>query len=78
MNYADHCLEQNIPPPKEPVVFSKFSSAIIGPYDDLKYPEVTEVRMNFCVPRYSSILFDFETADIFNDIIFPLNLPAAT
>lgn len=42
MNYADHCHEQNIPPPKEPVVFSKFSSAIVGPYDNLRYPEVTE------------------------------------
>ena len=45
MNYADHCHEQNIPPPKEPVVFSKFSSAIVGPYDDLRYPDVTEVTM---------------------------------
>merc|ERR1719412_526539 len=42
MNYADHCLEQNVPPPKEPVVFSKFSSSIVGPNDDIEYPEVTE------------------------------------
>jgi len=42
MNYADHCHEQNVPPPKEPVVFSKFSSAIVGPYDSLRYPDVTE------------------------------------
>ena len=45
MNYTDHCLEQNIPPPNEPVVFSKFSSSIIGPYDNLRYPEVTEVKL---------------------------------
>jgi len=42
MNYVDHCAEQGVPPPKEPMVFSKFSSSIIGPYDDLRYPEVTE------------------------------------
>lgn len=42
MNYADHCLEQNMAPPKEPVVFSKFSSSIVGPYDDINYPEVTK------------------------------------
>ena len=26
MNYVDHCTEQNIPVPKEPVVFNKFPS----------------------------------------------------
>ena len=47
MNYADHCHEQNMPPPKEPVVFSKFSSAIVGPYDNLRYPDVTEVYQSY-------------------------------
>ena len=47
MNYADHCHEQNMPPPKEPVVFSKFSSAIVGPYDNLRYPDVTEVYLYY-------------------------------
>ena len=55
MNYIDHCLEQNIPTPKEPVVFSKFSSSIIGPYDKLVYPEVTEV--NLCSITYSAVLY---------------------
>lgn len=31
MNYVDHCTEQNVPIPKEPVVFSKFASSISGP-----------------------------------------------
>ena len=30
LNYKDHCLEQNLPIPEEPVIFSKFPSAIIG------------------------------------------------
>ncbi|RUS72768.1 hypothetical protein EGW08_019468 [Elysia chlorotica] len=42
MNYRDHCEEQNLPVPKEPVVFSKFNSAIIGPSDSIKYPSETE------------------------------------
>ena len=70
MNYADHCLEQNIPPPKEPVVFSKFSSAIIGPYDDLKYPEVTEVRITLMctldIPRF------FFAHDLFDCVVYPI------
>lgn len=42
MNYQDHCAEQNVKVPVEPVVFSKFSSCIIGPHDDIPYPEETE------------------------------------
>ncbi|KAM9858506.1 fumarylacetoacetate hydrolase domain-containing protein 2A isoform 2-T5 [Aulostomus maculatus] len=39
MNYRDHCLEQNAPIPKEPIIFSKFPSAITGPYDDIIFPQ---------------------------------------
>ncbi|KAH9500853.1 Fumarylacetoacetate hydrolase domain-containing protein 2 [Bulinus truncatus] len=42
MNYIDHCAEQNIPVPEEPVVFSKFNSSIIGPFDDIHHPEETK------------------------------------
>ena len=42
MNYADHCAEQNMPVPTEPVVFNKFPSCIVGPGADIKLPaEVT-------------------------------------
>jgi len=30
MNYADHCYEQNFPIPKEPIIFNKLASSIIG------------------------------------------------
>lgn len=33
MNYVDHCVEQNLPVPEVPLVFSKFGSSIVG-YDD--------------------------------------------
>ncbi|XP_059489529.1 fumarylacetoacetate hydrolase domain-containing protein 2 isoform X2 [Neocloeon triangulifer] len=39
LNYRDHCEEQNKPVPTEPVFFSKFSSVIVGPNDDVKYPK---------------------------------------
>ena len=41
MNYRDHCEEQGAPIPTEPVVFNKFPSSIVGPFDPIPYPEVT-------------------------------------
>jgi 2,4-diketo-3-deoxy-L-fuconate hydrolase len=38
LNYADHAAESNMPIPKEPVVFSKWTSAISGPDDDVEIP----------------------------------------
>eukprot|EP00526_Cylindrotheca_closterium_P017209 CAMPEP_0113618716 /NCGR_PEP_ID=MMETSP0017_2-20120614/9485_1 /TAXON_ID=2856 /ORGANISM="Cylindrotheca closterium" /LENGTH=315 /DNA_ID=CAMNT_0000528243 /DNA_START=40 /DNA_END=987 /DNA_ORIENTATION=- /assembly_acc=CAM_ASM_000147 len=35
MNYVDHCQEQNVPIPKEPMVFSKFGSCITGTGDPI-------------------------------------------
>ncbi|MBL0691114.1 MAG: fumarylacetoacetate hydrolase family protein [SAR324 cluster bacterium] len=39
LNYLDHILETGAKQPKEPVVFSKFSSAICGPYDEIHIPK---------------------------------------
>lgn len=39
LNYGDHCLEQDVKVPKEPIIFSKFPSAIIGPFDNIVHPE---------------------------------------
>ncbi|XP_026722756.1 fumarylacetoacetate hydrolase domain-containing protein 2-like, partial [Athene cunicularia] len=39
LNYHDHCLEQDLRSPKEPIIFSKFPSAIVGPFDDIVHPE---------------------------------------
>ncbi|XP_050972757.1 fumarylacetoacetate hydrolase domain-containing protein 2A isoform X1 [Labeo rohita] len=56
MNYKDHCLEQNAPIPKEPIIFSKFPSTITGPYDDIILPEESqevdwEVELAFVIGR---------------------------
>ncbi|CAM9758268.1 unnamed protein product [Bubo scandiacus] len=39
LNYRDHCLEQDLRSPQEPIIFSKFPSAIVGPFDDIIHPE---------------------------------------
>jgi 2,4-didehydro-3-deoxy-L-rhamnonate hydrolase len=38
LNYADHAAESNMPIPAEPVVFAKWTSAIVGPDDDVEIP----------------------------------------
>lgn len=38
LNYADHAAESGMPVPVEPVVFSKWTSAIVGPNDDVEIP----------------------------------------
>ncbi len=43
VNYLDHCREQGIEPPREPLVFSKFPSSIIGPRDAITWdPTLTQ------------------------------------
>lgn len=42
LNYMDHCREQNVKPPKSPIIFTKFTTAIIGPGDTIRWdPELT-------------------------------------
>ena len=38
LNYADHAAESGLPVPPEPILFSKATSAICGPYDDVVLP----------------------------------------
>ena len=38
LNYADHAAETGADIPKEPVVFNKWTSAVIGPDDDVEIP----------------------------------------
>jgi 2-keto-4-pentenoate hydratase/2-oxohepta-3-ene-1,7-dioic acid hydratase in catechol pathway len=37
-NYMDHCREQNVEPPKKPLIFSKWSSCVIGPDEKVILP----------------------------------------
>jgi 2-keto-4-pentenoate hydratase/2-oxohepta-3-ene-1,7-dioic acid hydratase in catechol pathway len=47
LNYIDHCKEANLPVPSEPVLFSKFSSSICGPYDDLTWPTAVTREVDY-------------------------------
>jgi ureidoglycolate lyase len=38
LNYADHAAESGMPIPKEPIIFMKATSAIVGPNDDVIIP----------------------------------------
>ena len=42
MNYKDHCEEQGVPIPTEPLVFNKFPSCVAGPTADLPLPAITD------------------------------------
>ena len=39
LNYADHAAESGMPIPKEPIIFMKATSAIIGPNDNVVIPK---------------------------------------
>ncbi len=38
LNYADHAEEAGMPIPKEPIIFNKWTSAVVGPNDDIQVP----------------------------------------
>ncbi|MCR4264641.1 fumarylacetoacetate hydrolase family protein [Nitratireductor sp. ZSWI3] len=38
LNYADHAAETGAEIPKEPIIFNKWTSAIVGPDDDVQLP----------------------------------------
>ena len=42
LNFKDHAQEQNLPIPKEPIIFSKFTSCITGPNDPIIVPKGSE------------------------------------
>jgi 2,4-diketo-3-deoxy-L-fuconate hydrolase len=44
LNYADHADESGVPVPKEPVLFTKATSSISGPNDDVTVPRGSEKR----------------------------------
>jgi 2-keto-4-pentenoate hydratase/2-oxohepta-3-ene-1,7-dioic acid hydratase in catechol pathway len=42
LNYSEHAAETGAAIPKEPILFMKATSAIIGPYDDIQIPRGSE------------------------------------
>ena len=42
LNYRDHAAEQNVPLPREPLLFGMYASAIIGPGDSIVLPAMSK------------------------------------
>ena len=56
LNFKDHATEQNLPIPKEPIIFSKFTNCIIGPNDNIEVPKNSnhtdwEVEIGFVIGK---------------------------
>jgi len=47
LNYIDHCKEANLPVPPEPVLFTKWSTSVCGPFDDLTWPEIVSKEVDY-------------------------------
>ena len=56
LNFKDHAEEQNLPIPKEPIIFSKFVNCVSGPNDDIVIPKNSkntdwEVELGFVIGK---------------------------
>lgn len=68
LNYADHAAESGMDIPKEPVVFFKATSAIVGPNDDLIIPRGSkktdwEVELAVIIGKKASYVSKEEALD---------------
>ena len=65
LNYAKHAEESGMEPPKEPVLFFKAISAIVGPYDDIRLPKGStktdwEVELAIVIGKKASYVSESE------------------
>jgi 2-keto-4-pentenoate hydratase/2-oxohepta-3-ene-1,7-dioic acid hydratase in catechol pathway len=65
LNFKDHALEQNLPIPSEPIIFSKFTNCIVGPNDDIIIPKNSthtdwEVELGFVIGKKASYVSEAE------------------
>jgi 2-keto-4-pentenoate hydratase/2-oxohepta-3-ene-1,7-dioic acid hydratase in catechol pathway len=68
LNYADHAAESNLPIPKEPIVFMKATSAIIGPNDEVEIPRKSqktdwEVELGIVIGRPAKYVSESQAMD---------------
>ena len=68
LNYADHAAEANMPIPSEPVVFTKFTSAVCGPNDDIIKPRGStkldwEIELAIVIGEKASYVTEAEAED---------------
>jgi 2-keto-4-pentenoate hydratase/2-oxohepta-3-ene-1,7-dioic acid hydratase in catechol pathway len=46
-NYMDHCREQKVEPPERPMLFAKFPTSVIGPGDEIRWPEDFSTQVDY-------------------------------
>ena len=68
LNFKDHALEQNLPIPKEPIIFSKFTNCVCGPNDDIQIPKGSnhtdwEVELGFVMGKKAKYVSEEEALD---------------
>lgn len=68
LNYRDHAEEAGLPIPAEPIVFSKATSCIVGPCDDIILPRGSEktdweVELGMVIGKRASYVADTEAME---------------
>ena len=68
LNYADHAAESGAEVPKEPIIFNKAPSCIVGPNDDIIIPKASrktdwEVELAIVIGRPASYVHASEALD---------------
>ena len=68
LNFRDHAKEQNLPIPKEPIIFSKFTNCVSGPNDDIIVPKNSnhtdwEVEIGFVVGKKATYVSEPDALD---------------
>jgi 2,4-diketo-3-deoxy-L-fuconate hydrolase len=68
LNYSDHAAESKLPVPREPVVFGKWTSAIVGPNDDIQIPRGSvktdwEVELGVVIGRSGKYITEEDALD---------------
>ena len=68
LNYYDHARETGMEPPPEPIVFTKYTSCIVGPNDDVVLPRGSvkgdwEVELGFVIGRHTKYITEAEALD---------------
>ena len=68
LNYSDHAREMGLPPPTEPVIFMKATTAMAGPNDDIVIPRNAvktdwEVELAVVIGKRASYVAEAEAAD---------------
>jgi 2-keto-4-pentenoate hydratase/2-oxohepta-3-ene-1,7-dioic acid hydratase in catechol pathway len=68
LNFVDHAKEQNLPIPKEPIIFSKFTNCVSGPNDDIIVPKNSnhtdwEVELGFVMGKKTTYVNEDQALD---------------